>query len=247
MSTEENKAVSHSFCEALGNADLDTTMESLASDVVVHGLPGLPPGREAGPGFDPASSFRKHERHKSWRHVLIFVMPPFLKTCEGKPAVCCGIEELGDMMHKGWNFDSCLIALKHGSCAQVLFERVQFAHEQASRRNQTAKRFREDEGQIGDVLKHQVAHDQVNRLIGTWPWVREIRDSEGNMVERQFRLCPRDHTFRKIDCVHVLANLGEEGRILPGTAAKLKDGSAMQAGQCVPRDYLIEITRQVPI
>ena len=44
-----------------------------------------------------------------------------------------------------------------------------------------------------------------------------------------------------------VANLGEEGRILPSTAAKLKDGSAMQAGQRVPRDHLIEITRQVPI
>jgi steroid delta-isomerase-like uncharacterized protein len=47
MSTEENKAISRSFCEALGNGDLDTMMQSLASNVVVHGLPGLPPGREA--------------------------------------------------------------------------------------------------------------------------------------------------------------------------------------------------------
>jgi steroid delta-isomerase-like uncharacterized protein len=47
MSPEENKAVSRSFYEAFSNGDLDTATGVLASDVVVHGFPGLPPGREA--------------------------------------------------------------------------------------------------------------------------------------------------------------------------------------------------------
>lgn len=51
MSTEENKAVVRRFLEVYSRGDLDGAVEVLSPDIVVHGFPGLPPGRVAYKGI----------------------------------------------------------------------------------------------------------------------------------------------------------------------------------------------------
>jgi steroid delta-isomerase-like uncharacterized protein len=47
MSAEENKAVTRGFMEAFSRHDLDACEPFLDENIVVHGFPGLPPGRDA--------------------------------------------------------------------------------------------------------------------------------------------------------------------------------------------------------
>jgi steroid delta-isomerase-like uncharacterized protein len=47
MSAEENKAVTRGFMEAFSRHDLDSCEPFLDENIVVHGFPGLPPGRDA--------------------------------------------------------------------------------------------------------------------------------------------------------------------------------------------------------
>jgi steroid delta-isomerase-like uncharacterized protein len=47
MSAEENRAVTRGFMEAFRRHDLDGCEPFLDENIVVHGFPGLPPGRDA--------------------------------------------------------------------------------------------------------------------------------------------------------------------------------------------------------
>ena len=84
-------------------------------------------------------------------------------------------------MHERRKLDARLLALEHGFGAQVLFERVQFTHEKVPRVHQCTAGLGEDKRQIVDVFEHQVADNEIHRLIRSRPSLRQIGDREAHI------------------------------------------------------------------
>ncbi len=144
-------------------------------------------------------------------------------------------------MHECRELDALLILLKRGFAAQVLFERVELADKQVARGGQGTRRFGEDKGEICDMFKHQVAGDQIRRLVGTRPGLREIGFGEGHRGTESLGPGLRKHARRKIEAMHPATDLGEQARVLAGAAAKLQDGYVVPLGQGGARNQMIEI------
>ena len=99
------------------------------------------------------------------------------------------------MMHEGRQLNARPFSLECGFAAQVLLEGMKLADQEAACRHQRACCFGEDEGEIGNVLKHQVASDQVHRLVSAGPGLREIGGGERHRLAKAFGPGLRQHPF----------------------------------------------------
>jgi len=77
------------------------------------------------------------------------------------------MDELRNVMYERWNYGGFLISFEIGLDTLILPERVQLTNKELPARHQSTKGFRKNEGQIANVFEHEVAHDQIERLIVT--------------------------------------------------------------------------------
>ena len=91
-------------------------------------------------------------------------------------------------MHESWNLGRLFIPSKIGLGALVLPERMKFANEKRSSVNQCPKRLGEHERKLSDMLKHQVANNQIDRPIVTRPWLPNVGHVEVTFANASFRL-----------------------------------------------------------
>ncbi|MEI9865841.1 MAG: hypothetical protein WDN00_15060 [Limisphaerales bacterium] len=110
-------------------------------------------------------------------------MPPFLEPIQREPGIPRGIQKIRDVMrvrrYAGGLF--ALGKIGHASC--VLPERVQLADEEHSAFHQHARGFREYRLQLLHVFQHQIAGDEIGRLIGARPALGDV--GEGKRDVRQ--------------------------------------------------------------
>jgi len=102
---------------------------------------------------------------------------------------------IGQVVDKSWDFRPPLLILKLGLRPLILPERMQLANEEAASVDQSPKRFCKDEWQIGNVLKYEIADDQIDGLIFTWPRRGYVRDAEYHVARGEFRFSFIEHAF----------------------------------------------------
>src|SRR2546430_2171572 len=97
---------------------------------------------------------------------------------------------------------------------------MQFAKEESSLSNQDPKRFREDEREIANVFKHQIAYDQIIRLTFAGPRPSNVSHFETYVIQSQFIFGLPNHARGKVDSADPFANLSQQCSILARAAAK---------------------------
>src|SRR5512146_1056895 len=116
-------------------------------------------------------------------------------------------------MEKCLNFGHFPVPVKPRFFPLVLFEGVMLVDQEFSLRMQGPESFRENKGEIFNVLEDKIANDQIRRLVFAWPFPCEVGHGEFDMPSPYLVARLRDHSLGKIKSMDAFTNLCKEGSI----------------------------------
>src|SRR5215207_8700989 len=99
------------------------------------------------------------------------------------------------MMHKGLHFNSFTFPVKPCLAAFILLEGMQLVDKKAALVLQDSSGFREDEGQVSDVLQHKITDNEIKFPILAGPAFCNISHRKCDILCAYFRFGLLDHSL----------------------------------------------------
>jgi len=150
-------------------------------------------------------------------------------------------------MHVRRNLNCFVVPFKAGLHAFILSKRMKLADKEVTTSDQYARGLTKNETEILNMLEHEIAGDQIGPMIFNWPWLRDIRNYEHQIIKCVLLSGLLDHRRREIDRLNLLTDLAQKRSVLSSPTADLENRLAATIIECLSRDLFVQIAREISI